>query len=49
MTLKMKLTASISAFVLIIGLMLMGVFAVNQATVNMGGSSVLQPLMCTLM
>ena len=38
MTLKMKLTASISAFVLIIGLMLMGVFAVNQATVNMGGS-----------
>ena len=34
----MKLTASISAFVLIIGLMLMGVFAVNQATVNMGGS-----------
>ena len=38
MTLKMKLTASISAFVLIIGLMLMGIMAVNQATVNMGGS-----------
>ena len=34
----MKLTASISAFVLVLGLMLMGVFAVNQATVNMGGS-----------
>ena len=38
MTLKMKLTASISAFVLIIGLMLIGIMAVNQATVNMGGS-----------
>ena len=38
MSLKMKLTASISAFVLVLGLMLMGVFAVNQATVNMGGS-----------
>ena len=32
MSLKMKLTASISAFVLVLGLMLMGVFAVNQAT-----------------
>ncbi len=38
MTLKMKLTASISAFFLVVGLMLMGIFAVNQATVNMGGS-----------
>ena len=38
MTLKMKLTASISAFVLVLGLMLMGIMAVNQATVNMGGS-----------
>ena len=38
MSLKMKLTASISAFFLVVGLMLMGIFAVNQATVNMGGS-----------
>ena len=38
MTLKMKLTALIASFTLVIGLMLMGVFAVNQATVNMGGS-----------
>ena len=38
MTLKMKLTSLIASFTLVIGLMLMGVFAVNQATVNMGGS-----------
>ena len=38
MTLKTKLTALIASFTLVIGLMLMGVFAVNQATVNMGGS-----------
>ncbi len=38
MNLKMKLTASISAFFLVVGLMLMGIMAVNQATVNMGGS-----------
>ena len=34
----MKLTASVSAFFLVLGLMLMGVFAVEKATVNMGGS-----------
>ena len=34
----MKLTASISAFFLVVGLMLIGIMAVNQATVNMGGS-----------
>ena len=38
MTLKMKLTALIASFTLVIGLMLMGIMAVNQATVNMGGS-----------
>ena len=38
MTLKMKLTSLIASFTLVVGLMLMGVFAVNQATVNMGGS-----------
>ena len=38
MSLKMKLTASVSAFFLVLGLMLMGVFAVEKATVNMGGS-----------
>ena len=38
MNLKMKLTASISAFFLVVGLMLIGIMAVNQATVNMGGS-----------
>ncbi len=34
----MKLTSLIASFTLVVGLMLMGVFAVNQATVNMGGS-----------
>ena len=34
----MKLTASISALILVLGFMLMGIVAVNQATVNMGGS-----------
>ena len=38
MNLKMKLTASISALILVLGFMLMGIMAVNQATVNMGGS-----------
>ena len=38
MSLKMKLTASISALFLVVGLMLIGIMAVNQATVNMGGS-----------
>ena len=38
MTLKMKLTSLIASFTLVIGLMLMGIMAVNQATVNMGGS-----------
>ena len=38
MSLKMKLTASISALILVLGFMLMGIMAVNQATVNMGGS-----------
>ena len=38
MSLKMKLTASISALILVLGFMLMGIVAVNQATVNMGGS-----------
>ena len=34
----MKLTSLIASFTLVIGLMLMGIMAVNQATVNMGGS-----------
>ena len=38
MTLKMKLTSLIASFTLVIGLMLIGIMAVNQATVNMGGS-----------
>ncbi len=38
MNLKMKLTASISALILVLGFMLIGIMAVNQATVNMGGS-----------
>ena len=38
MTLKMKLTSLIASFTLVVGLMLMGIMAVNQATVNMGGS-----------
>ena len=38
MTLKMKLTAFISAFVLVLGLMLIGIMAVERADVNMGGS-----------
>ena len=38
MSLKMKLTASISALILVLGFMLMGIMAVEQATVNMGGS-----------
>ncbi len=38
MSLKMKLVSMISAFVLVIGMLLIGVFAVNQAQVDMGGS-----------
>ena len=34
----MKLTATISALILVLGFMLMGIMAVEQATVNMGGS-----------
>ena len=38
MSLKMKLISAISAFTLVLGLLIMGVFAVNQAQVDMGGS-----------
>ena len=38
MSLKIKLTSTILAFCLILGLLVMGVFATSQATVNLGGS-----------
>ena len=38
MTLKMKLTSTICAFLLILGLTIMGVMAAPSATVNLGGS-----------
>ena len=38
MSLKVKLTSTILAFCLILGLLVMGVFASSQATVNLGGS-----------
>ena len=38
MSLKVKLTSTIAAFFLILGLLVMGVFATSQATVNLGGS-----------
>ena len=38
MSLKMKLTSTICAFILILGLVITGVFAVPQATVNLGGT-----------
>lgn len=38
MSLKAKLVTSISAFALVLALLIVGVFAVNQATINMGGS-----------
>ena len=38
MSLKMKLTSTICAFLLILGLVITGVFAVPQATVNLGGT-----------
>ena len=37
MSLKAKLVTSISAFALVLALLIVGVFAVNQATINMGG------------
>ena len=37
MTLKMKLTSTIAAFLLILGLTIMGVMAAPSATVNLGG------------
>ena len=38
MSLKIKLTSTILAFCLILGLLVMGVFATSTATVNLGGS-----------
>ena len=38
MSLKIKLTSTILAFMLILGLLVMGVFATSTATVNLGGS-----------
>ena len=38
MTLKVKLTSTIAAFVLVLGLLIMGVFASPTATINLGGS-----------
>ena len=38
MSLKMKLTSTISAFLLILGLLIMGVFAAPSASVNLGGT-----------
>lgn len=38
MSLKAKLVTSISAFALVLALLIVGVFAVNSATINMGGS-----------
>ena len=38
MSLKMKLVSMISAFVLVIGMLLIGVFAVERVQVDMGGS-----------
>ena len=38
MTLKMKLASTICAFMLILGLTIMGVFAAPSATINLGGS-----------
>ncbi len=38
MSLKAKLVTSISAFALVLALLIVGVFAVNSATVNMSGS-----------
>ena len=38
MSLKIKLTSTILAFCLILGLLVMGVFATSQATVKLGGS-----------
>jgi len=38
MSLKMKLASTVSAFLLILGLTIMGVFAAPTATINLGGS-----------
>ena len=38
MTLKMKLISMISAFMLVLGLMLIGIYAVNQISVDFGGN-----------
>ena len=38
MTLKMKLISMISAFMLVLGLMLVGIYAVNQISVDFGGN-----------
>lgn len=38
MSLKAKLVTSISAFALVLALLIVGVFAVQTATINMGGS-----------
>ncbi len=38
MSLKAKLVTSISAFALVLALLIVGVFAVQSATINMGGS-----------
>ena len=38
MNLKMKLTTTIAAFFLVLGLLMMGVYSAQNATVNLGGS-----------
>ena len=38
MSLKAKLVSSVAAFMLVLALLVVGVLAVPQATINMGGS-----------
>ena len=38
MSLKVKLTSAVLSFMLILGLMIMGVFASSTATINLGGN-----------
>ena len=38
MSLKMKLVSTVSAFMLVLGLLIMGVFAGPTAKINLGGS-----------
>ena len=48
MSLKVKLISCISAVVLVIGLMIFGVFSVERASVNLGGTVSFEATNCLL-